>query len=66
MGGAAGGMAQLHFLGTAGQSYVIQASTNLLDWVTLSTCAADGLGNVTATDPDAHRYPARFYRVVEP
>jgi hypothetical protein len=65
MGGAVGGKVQLRFLGTAGQSYVIQASTNLLDWVTLTTCTADGLGNVTATDPDAHKYPARFYRVAE-
>jgi hypothetical protein len=60
-----GGNMHLQFLGDAAQVYVIQASTNLVDWVTVGTATPDAQGDVNFTDPDAGNYPARFYRVVE-
>ena len=60
------GKMQLQFNGAGSQAYVIQASTNLLDWVILGSSTADTVGNVAFTDQNAGNYPARFYRVVEP
>jgi len=59
------GTAHVEFVGIEGQTSVIQASTNLTDWVTIGTCQADQQGQVRFADPDAGRYPIRFYRVVE-
>ena len=59
-----GGAFQLQFTAATGQSYVLQASTNLLNWVPVST-------NTPASspffwvDPGASNYPARFYRVIQ-
>ena len=44
--------------GDAGQQYVVQASTNLLDWDSLQTNAAPFL----FTDSDAAGFNQRFYR----
>jgi len=44
--------------------YVIQASTNLLDWLPISTNTAPGLWDFI--DFDASNYPARFYRMTWP
>lgn len=51
---------QFHFAvsGTAGAKYVVQASTNLVDWVSVQTNTAP----FTFTDPDAGSYSQRFYR----
>jgi hypothetical protein len=62
---AASGKMHLEFRGTGSQAYAIQASTNLVDWLTVGSCTADAAGKVEFTDPDAKKYPARFYRVVE-
>jgi hypothetical protein len=48
----------------ASRAYVIQASTNLLDWVTVGSSIADDEGTVSYTDADSDKHPARFYRVV--
>ena len=45
-------------------SYVILASTNLLDWVPIVTNDVPGLFNFT--DWDSSNYPARFYRMSWP
>ena len=55
---------QLEFLGAGNQVYVIEVSSNLVDWVKVGICAADAEGKVTYTDPDTSKHPARFYRVV--
>ena len=48
----------------AGQSYLFQASTDLVNWVSLSTNVAPS--NLTVlVDPNATNFPARFYRAVE-
>lgn len=45
----------------AGLQYVIEASTNLNTWISIAT---NFLGGPTEfVDPDAMRYPKRFYRV---
>jgi hypothetical protein len=57
------GRFQIRVVGELGQSFAIQASTNLLDWETL---AIDTMvtGIVDFMDADAASYPQRFYRVV--
>ena len=56
---------QMGFFGTAGSNYVLQASTNLLDWTPLSTnAAATNMFNLF--DPGATNFPYRFYRVLQP
>ena len=59
------GQFQLGFSGaTGGGSYILEASTNLTDWVPLLT-------NTTATnlffflDANAANFPYRFYRVLQ-
>jgi len=46
------------------RAYWIQASTNLLDWMTVGSSIADGDGTVSYTDPDSDKRPTRFYRVM--
>ena len=49
--------------GNAGEGYVVQTSTNLVEW----SKATDGIiyGNeVEWTDPDALLVPVRFYRLL--
>ena len=46
--------------GLIGSQYVVQASTNLVDWVPVQTNAAP----FTFVDPDAGQFKQRFYRTV--
>jgi hypothetical protein len=49
--------------GVAPQGFILQASTNLLGWVSVSTNAlAGGRCNFTNADPSLGVYPRRFYR----
>jgi hypothetical protein len=59
------GTTRLEFVGNNSKSYRIEASTDLVNWVPVGTCAADGEGNVEFTDPNAAKQPLRFYRAVE-
>ena len=53
---------QMGFLGASGNTYVLEASTNLLHWTPISTnMAVTNLFNLL--DPDATNFPCRFYRV---
>ncbi len=57
------GVFQLHFVGTAGGSYVIQTSTDLHSWLPLwSNTAARGFLDFSDTNAAAHAL--RFYRAV--
>jgi len=55
------GQVQLIFSGLPGQSYLIYASTNLVNWTPISVLAVSG-GPLPFIDPEAADYPARFYR----
>jgi uncharacterized protein len=57
------GSTQVQFVGESGQSYQIEVSTDMLNWVPLGTYTADAEGNVQTTDPGAANQPTRFYRV---
>ena len=58
-----------HFLvrtaGTPGVSYVLQASTNLLTWVSLQTNSLAADVELKFEDADADKLPHRYYRVVK-
>ena len=50
--------------GTAGKSYVLQASTDLFNWTPLNTnVASSNYFNLTDPAPGSFRY--RFYRAVQ-
>jgi uncharacterized repeat protein (TIGR03806 family) len=55
---------QLQLFGSAGKTYVFQASTNLVDWSSLNTNVAPG-DTFNFIDPSASNYPFRFYRAIE-
>ena len=56
-----GGEFQLQFVTIPGSDYTIEASTNLVEWITLLTTNTPS-GNVSFTDPDTTNHPVRFYR----
>jgi hypothetical protein len=56
----------LQFAGVSGVTYVVEASTNLLDWEAIGTCTDKGDGFFGFEDADATKFPSRFYRVVAP
>lgn len=56
------GQVQLDFDGVVGRSYVIQASTNLLNWQDLGTVTA-AIGRLIYTTADGPRSPYRFFRL---
>ncbi len=55
---------QLGFSGVPGNSYVLEATTNFLDWVPLETNPASA-SVFELADPGAANFPYRFYRVVQ-
>lgn len=55
------GHVQFFLNATEGQHYLIQATTNLVDWVTISTNSATS-SFMDLVDIDAANYPYRFYR----
>jgi len=56
----------LKFTGIPGQTYKIQASTNLVDWTTIGTATDLGGGNFEFVDPDWKSRNTGFYRIVQP
>ena len=54
---------ELRLMGAPGQSYSIQASSNLVDWATLLTTNTPS-GVLDFTDSEAAHFPQRFYRAV--
>lgn len=46
----------------ADRNYQIQASSDLVNWMTITVAHASAEGVVSFEDPDADRYRARFYR----
>jgi hypothetical protein len=62
----ANGMFTLRFYGEPGTNYVLQASTNLADWLPVATNQVSGLGYLEFIDISATNYNLRFYRAVAP
>lgn len=58
------GIFQLGFSGVAEHNYVLQATTNLVDWTSLNTNSAP-TNFFNLVDPGASNYPYRFYRVLQ-
>jgi hypothetical protein len=50
--------------GTARQSYTLQTSTNLVNWLWRATVTANDAGLWQWLEPDLSESPARFYRVL--
>jgi len=48
--------------GTPGQTYVLQASVDMIHWTSISTNVADANGLLSLTDTNAGKFPSRFYR----
>lgn len=58
------GKAQLGFSSLAGQVHIVEASTNLVHWETIGVASEQADGTFTFDDPNAARFPNRFYRIV--
>jgi hypothetical protein len=56
--------AALTLAGVPGQTYLIQTSTNLVNWTDLSAGTADTMGIIQVLDAAAKNYPQRFYRAI--
>lgn len=55
----------LQFSADPVHDYVIQASTNLIDWTPIGSPIEQGdVGDFLFKDFNSHQYPARFYRVI--
>ncbi len=56
-------------VGSAHQSYTLEATTNLIVpmiWTPVANTVADAAGNFVLVDSEAENFPQRFYRVVAP
>jgi hypothetical protein len=60
----ANGSFQFTMSGQAGTNYIVQASTNLVEWTPISTNVATGNGTFQFTDPGSSNYSGRYYRVL--
>jgi regulation of enolase protein 1 (concanavalin A-like superfamily) len=58
------GIFQLQFLGAPGSNYVLQASTDLVNWTPMITNPATTNG-IIFIDPEWSNYPMRFYRATQ-
>jgi mono/diheme cytochrome c family protein len=62
---AFGGSFQMQYWAPTGQTYILQYSTNLLNWTSISTNMPTSTP-FNLVDPEADTAPERFYRVVSP
>ena len=59
------GHVRLEIAAEPGERLLIQASSNLREWVLLGRCTIDHDGSTRFEDPEARSHGARFYRVVD-
>jgi hypothetical protein len=59
------GQSELLFSGQTGITYVVEASTNLTIWTTITNIVPFN-GLLRIADPDSTKLPSRFYRAVAP
>jgi uncharacterized repeat protein (TIGR03806 family) len=62
-GAFSNGVFQLQLSATPNQNYVLQGSTNLIQWTSISTSTPPATP-FYLTDPNATNFPNRFYRVL--
>jgi hypothetical protein len=62
----ANGKTRLHFNAQRGPVYIIEVSTNLVDWEKIGVAPDNGDGFFEFEEADAARTPTRFYRIVSP
>jgi hypothetical protein len=55
---------QLRFDGEPGKLYILQGTTNLVDWTNIRTNTADFQGVLDYVDFEASQHPFRFYRTL--
>jgi hypothetical protein len=60
------GHVQLRFLGKGGAAYLLEASTNLVNWEKIGVAWEQGDGTFVFEDVNAAIFPNSFYRVVSP
>jgi hypothetical protein len=58
------GQVQATLIGEPGQTYVVEGSTNLLDWTPVATNTLPGSGTAKFNDAGAPAFGQRFYRAV--
>jgi len=54
--------ARLNFLGDTNLTYIVEASTNLVDWADIGTASPD-LNGLVFRDQEAPFIETRFYRI---
>jgi len=59
-----GGKMKLKLIGQAGQTYIVEASTNLVDWEAVGVATVQSDGSFEFADTSAAKYQSRFYRIV--
>ena len=60
------GKMHLNFSGLRHQIYIIEASTNLVEWEKIGVAQDQGDGTFDFDDASASPNPARYYRVIVP
>jgi hypothetical protein len=60
------GEVHMQFCADREPTYILQASTNLVDWETIGVAVDCGDGTFTFEDANAGRFANRFYRIVSP
>jgi uncharacterized repeat protein (TIGR01451 family) len=58
------GQFQFILSGQIGTNYIVQASTNLVNWISLTTNVTDANGTFKFTDSSAAAYSGRYYRAL--
>ena len=59
-----GGQAAIQFAGVPGKTYIIQASTNLVNWTVIDVVPAGSNGLFQFQDGYVDQYPQRYYRAL--
>ena len=62
----ANGHALLKMVGIPGRTYLVQVSSDLMTWSTLTTIGAGSNGEFQFEDTDAANHAQRFYRLALP
>jgi hypothetical protein len=61
-----GGQVQLRLAAGPRRIHILEASTNMIDWEKIAVGRDDDDGGLRFEDPNAARFPNRFYRAVAP